>query len=123
MKKIKLLLLIIVVSIATKQLNAQTANRCGTMEHHQWLMQTRPGYAQAYQQNESAIQQWIANHQGYKMSSVPDTIPIVVHVVYKTAIQNISNAQVMSQIDVLNEDWGRTNADTVNTPAVWQPIS
>ena len=38
-------------------------------------------------------------------------IPVVVNVLYKTAAQNISQAQIQSQIDVLNEDYGGTNAD------------
>jgi len=51
------------------------------------------------------------------------TIPVVVHVVYNTPGQNISLAQVQSQIDVLNEDFRRLNADTANTPAVFQPLA
>ena len=49
-------------------------------------------------------------------------IPVVVNVLYRTAAENISDAQIQSQIDVLNEDFSRTNADTINTPAIWQPI-
>ena len=45
------------------------------------------------------------------------TVPVVVHVIWNNASQNITDAQVISQIDVLNEDYGRTNSDTVNTPA------
>jgi hypothetical protein len=44
------------------------------------------------------------------------TIPVVVHVLYKTAAQNISDEQIKSQLDVLNSDFRRKNADTVNTP-------
>lgn len=44
-------------------------------------------------------------------------IPVVVHVIYKSAVQNISEAQILSQIDVLNRDFRRKNADTLNTPA------
>jgi len=44
-------------------------------------------------------------------------IPVVVHVIYKNEAQNISDAQIKSQIDALNRDFRRTNADTVNTPA------
>lgn len=44
-------------------------------------------------------------------------IPVVIHILYKTASQNISDAQIKSQIDVLNADFRRRNADTVNTPA------
>jgi hypothetical protein len=39
------------------------------------------------------------------------TIPVVVHVVYFNATQNISDAQILSQIDVLNADFRRLNAD------------
>ena len=45
------------------------------------------------------------------------TIPVVVHVVYNTAAQNISDAQVQSQIDVLNEDYTATNPDYNNYDA------
>ena len=50
------------------------------------------------------------------------TIPAVVHVVYKTAKQNISEAQIKSQINVLNEDFRRMNADASKVPAVFQPL-
>lgn len=47
------------------------------------------------------------------------TIPVVVHIIYQneTDVWNISDQQVISQIQVLNEDFRRLNADTVNTPA------
>lgn len=43
------------------------------------------------------------------------TIPVVVHVVYNTPAENISDEQIMSQIEVLNEDFRRRNADSDNT--------
>lgn len=39
------------------------------------------------------------------------TIPVVVHVVYRNAEQQISQQQIQSQIDVLNEDFRALNAD------------
>ena len=54
-------------------------------------------------------------------------IPVVVHVLHRgEAIgvgRNISDAQVQSQIAVLNEDFRRLNADRVNTPNVFQPVA
>lgn len=44
-------------------------------------------------------------------------IPVVVNVVYKTAAQNISDAQIQSQIAVLNEDYNNTNADKSLVPS------
>jgi hypothetical protein len=48
------------------------------------------------------------------------TIPVVVHVLYNNNAQNISDAQIRSQIDVLNEDFRRMNADAINTPEVFK---
>ena len=51
------------------------------------------------------------------------TIPVVVHVVYKTGAENISDAQIYSQIDILNEDFRRQNADASNTPTIFQSVA
>ena len=37
------------------------------------------------------------------------TIPVVFHVLYNTDAENISEAQIMSQLDILNEDFRRLN--------------
>jgi hypothetical protein len=42
--------------------------------------------------------------------------------VWNTAAQNISDAQVQSQIDVINQDFRRLNPDWTQTPGVWQDI-
>jgi len=47
-------------------------------------------------------------------------VPVVVHVVWNTNAQNISDAQICSQIAVMNEDFSRTNSDAANTPAPFQ---
>ncbi|MGV3766065.1 MAG: zinc metalloprotease [Chitinophagaceae bacterium] len=44
------------------------------------------------------------------------TIPVVVHVVYRTAAQKVSMAQISSQIEVLNEDFSGTNEGVNNVP-------
>ena len=56
-------------------------------------------------------------------SSTIITIPVVVHVVYYNSTENISTAQVQSQIDILNEDFRRLNADAANTPFAFQSVA
>lgn len=51
------------------------------------------------------------------------TISVIVHVVYNNATENISDAQVQSQIRVLNEDFRRLNADRSNTPGAFQGVA
>ena len=49
-------------------------------------------------------------------------IPVVVNVVYKTAAQNISDAQIASQIAVLNADFAGTNGDINSVPTIFQGV-
>lgn len=51
------------------------------------------------------------------------TIPVVIHVLYNTDQQNISNQQILSQIDVLNKDYRRQNSDAKNTPEVFKKVA
>lgn len=50
-------------------------------------------------------------------------IPTVVHVIHQGGPENISDAQVHSQLDVLNADFRRRNADTVNTRPIFRPVA
>lgn len=50
------------------------------------------------------------------------TVKTIVHVVYKTPEQNISDAQIKSQIAVLNKDFRATNPDKSKTPAPWKGL-
>ncbi len=49
-------------------------------------------------------------------------IPVVFNVVYNTSSENVSDARLQSQIDVLNRDFGATNSDINNTPAEFVPV-
>ena len=51
------------------------------------------------------------------------TIPVVVHVVYNTLEENISDAQIASQIHILNADYSAQNGDQGRIPAVWRGLS
>jgi hypothetical protein len=48
------------------------------------------------------------------------TIPVVVHVVYNTAAENISATQIRNQLRVLNRDFRAKNLDKSKVPAVWR---
>jgi len=51
------------------------------------------------------------------------TIPTVVHVIHNNSTENISNAQIQSQIDVLNEDFSRLNSDVFSAPSRFRGFS
>jgi len=50
-------------------------------------------------------------------------VPVVVHILYNSNNQNISDQQVMSQLISLNNDFRRLNADTVNTPVPFKSVA
>jgi hypothetical protein len=49
-------------------------------------------------------------------------IPVIVNVIYRTASENISLAQIQSQIDVLNEDFNASNSDVNKTPSAFSGV-
>ncbi len=51
------------------------------------------------------------------------TIPVVVHVMYHNANENISDAQILSQLVVLNKDFRGNNADRAKVPAYFAPLA
>ncbi|MGY1617394.1 zinc metalloprotease [Geodermatophilus sp. SYSU D00691] len=50
----------------------------------------------------------------------PDRIPVVVHILHASPDDDLSDEQVASQIEVLNEDYSATNSDAGNVPASFQ---
>ncbi len=49
-------------------------------------------------------------------------IPVVVHVIYHTDAENISDDQIFSQIDALNRDYRFKNEDRVDIPPPFKPL-
>lgn len=66
------------------------------------------------QEIERLTQEFIERNGNGTPEATVYTIPVVFHVVYNTAAQNISTAQVESQMTVLNEDFRRLNANQNN---------
>jgi hypothetical protein len=50
-------------------------------------------------------------------------IPVVVHVVWNTVSQNMSDAQIASQISVLNRHYRRSHSDLNHAPAPFLPLA
>jgi Pregnancy-associated plasma protein-A/Secretion system C-terminal sorting domain/Fibronectin type III domain len=78
----------------------------------------------ALQEQLQRIEQHTHDHvQSGVQERVVITIPVVVNVVWNTASENISDAQIQSQMTVLNNDFRRLNADAGNTPAAFAGLA
>jgi hypothetical protein len=116
-KYIYLVVFLFVISVGY----SQSHRNCGTMASLEYLQKQNPLLKNKMALQEVQIQKWIAKHGRESQKSII-TIPVVVHVIYNTNAQNISDAQIQSQIDVLNADYRRLNADTSNTPSLFDTL-
>lgn len=107
-------------SILAISLNAQ--ERCGTTQITQRMMSIYPEYKTERKKVNTETKAWIHNNTKNTNNTII-TIPVVVHVVWKTNEENISDMQIQSQINILNNDFRRSNIDQINTPNIWQGIA
>jgi PKD repeat protein len=94
---------------------------CGTMQHHEHLLNTDPNYKRNLENIERFTQEYIKNNPTAKTGTII-TIPVVFHVVYRTTAENIPDSRLNEQLNVLNQDFAKLNTDTNLVPAVWKPL-
>jgi hypothetical protein len=114
MKRILLSICVILSTIAT---HAQRT--CGTMHALAAQIAADP----AVQQQLNAIDAHAINYANGKKTRALVTIPVVFHIVYKTAQENITDAQCIANLAQLNEDFAHINADTANTPGPFKALA
>ncbi len=104
---------------------AQQRN-CATPIKMQERIDADPAFAAKNEQVRAelaAATNTIMSTNGGAATNVVVTVPVVFHVLYKNPIQNISDAQIDSQLAVLNADFRKQNADfTTVVPPVFQPF-
>jgi hypothetical protein len=91
---------------------------CGVMQVHERLAEQIPEYRARIASIEDRTRARVAS--GLLRMAVDITIPVVVHVVFNSAAQSISDEQIKSQIDALNRDYGGKNTDKAGIPDIWK---
>lgn len=100
---------------------AQNLHRCATVEAIRLQEKTHPGYQSAVDRTFDQVKD-LVSHKGVNSDSI-FRIPVVVHIVYSSPEQNISNDLVYSQIARLNRDYRRLNEDTSDTRTEFLPVA
>jgi Pregnancy-associated plasma protein-A len=94
---------------------------CGTMGAHMLLLERYPAFRTRQQRLENETTRRRA--LGFIATELKlAKIKVVVNVVYQDPSQNISDAQINSQIKALNLDFRAKNSDKKKTPAVWNGL-
>jgi len=103
-------------------LSSYAQDRCGTVQYANKLIKNQK------QEKEDRFENWLAKKitarkQFLKTQRIQTTtyqVPVVVHVIHNGESvgtrTNITDAQIISQINVLNADYNRLNKDTTLTP-------
>ena len=68
---------------------------------------------------EAFTRKSIASGESNRLVNGVIEIPVVVNVLYRTAEENISDAQIQSQIDVMNADFNAANKDVRKVPSLF----
>ncbi|HSU28200.1 MAG TPA: zinc metalloprotease [Chitinophagaceae bacterium] len=92
---------------------APTERHCAAYDVLQQQLQEDPSLAERMNAIERFTRDFEADHS--RLVGGVMEVPVVVNVLYKKASENISAAQIQSQIDVLNEDFAATNSDYMLT--------
>jgi len=93
-------------------ISSYASEKCGTMEALNRITQANPAVLSKLQAVENFTQKNTSNKKSEKEVI---TIPIVFHVVYATIMENLSDERILSQLDVLNEDFRKLNSNADNT--------
>ncbi len=88
-----------------------TQRHCASAEVLEEQMKADPALRQRMAEIEEFTQRVAANPGQFRLVNGMIEIPVVFNVLYRTTAENVSLAQLQSQIDVLNEDYSATNAD------------
>lgn len=109
-------MLVLVCVQVQAQVSSPSDNRkCGSSQMRDELIRQMPELKLQMEQVRQSAQARIKALRGARINQPVIQIPIVFHVVYRTAEENISDAQILSQLEVLNQDYRRRNADTTKT--------
>jgi hypothetical protein len=106
---------------------------CGHVEYMNSMYQKNPDLKKQYDAFNQKINQVVQMKKDSRIAGVSSAeviyeIPVVVHVIHNVASgaitgTNISDAQILSQIDILNQDYSRSNADTGNTYSAFKNVA
>lgn len=128
MKTLSLLLLYVLLATIAY---AQSDNICGSHLNLSSISKSDPAFYKRVIAFEEHTKNFIrasnttGTPENSRLISSDKTIiiPVVVHILYNGTAEDISNARVNSQIQVLNEDFRRLNMDAANTPAAFQSVA
>lgn len=123
-------LLAVTPGLRAQHIGPDGLHHCGTDHAMAEAFAANPGLKAQFEllQQQAEEQDRIAYQDGYRETdarSMPPVyiIPVVFHIIHDYGAENISDAQVLDQMRILNEDFRKQNADTTLIVPAFQGIA
>jgi PKD repeat protein len=95
--------------------------RCAFDSAQQAAFARQPGAEAAYHRFLQGVAQLPADVRA-RLAAAPDvTVPVVVHIIHTGGSSNITDAQVLDAVRVINEDYSKTNRDSADVVPFFRP--
>ncbi len=116
--------IILVAILSFSAASGQQKKLCATDIVTRQLLAQHPELLEKYNQSETYTRNYVKTLEAKKAMKAPLSrgtassapavyiIPIVFHILHQNGPENISDAQIMDEMRILNEDWGHMNPDT-----------
>lgn len=99
---------------------------CGADEMRISTLKQNPKIAQAVIKRDVRLEkftkQFVSDFYNKKTRSVTYIIPIVFHVIHNYGVENISDAQILDGLDIINKTFRKQLADTASIVSVFKPL-
>lgn len=102
-------------------INATLQRNCPSETLREEALKNNPSLMERYMTLENNTKEFIKNKSlGKVLADGTLEIPVIVNVLYNSSVENISDAQIQSQIEILNKDYSATNSDIAKIPSEFQ---
>lgn len=124
---LKLVIILFFINFSAFAQDDSTENRCANLQVPKYFEQTERFLQKTLFQQQIAQKNSPNTQLRTERTETVHTIPIIFHIMHQGEAvgegNNISYEQILSQMTVLNEDFNKLNADTVQTQAMFKSVS
>ncbi|TVQ49434.1 MAG: T9SS C-terminal target domain-containing protein [Saprospirales bacterium] len=96
-------------------------HRCQAEDFLLESIEANPRNLNIFHIQEKAIRDFLAN-KNFSIQRSEIIIPVVIHIVYRTDEQNISDLQVLDQLDILNRAFSKENKNLYTVPPQFRTL-
>ncbi|MES2396974.1 MAG: M43 family zinc metalloprotease [Bacteroidota bacterium] len=104
----------------------ESVKYCGADEMRISVLKQNPKIAQAVIKRDAELEkftaQFVSDFYDNNARSATYTIPVVFHVIHNYGIENISDAQILDGLDIVNKTFRKQLADTASIVSVFKPL-